>query len=82
MKFEVYKSRKQWRWRLKARNGKIIATSGESYTRRAGALKGVRSVTSAWSRTDLLVQGEGGLYVVEQIDRETGSLADAIPAPR
>ena len=81
MKFEVYRSGKQWRWRLKARNGNIIATSGESYTRRVGALKGVRSVASVWAKTDLLVQGEGGLYMVEQISK-TGSLCDAIPRPR
>lgn len=35
MKFEVYKTRhKQWRWRLRAKNGKIIANAGESYRRR------------------------------------------------
>lgn len=35
MKFEIYKDRKkEWRWRLKARNGKIIAVSGEGYKRK------------------------------------------------
>lgn len=35
MKFVVYKSKKEWRWRLLARNGKIIA-SGEGFkTRRS-----------------------------------------------
>ena len=28
---------KQWRWNLKAKNGRIIADSGEGYTTRAGA---------------------------------------------
>lgn len=35
MKFEIYKDVKgEWRWRLKARNGKIIAVSGEGYKRK------------------------------------------------
>lgn len=37
MKFHIYKSgviRKEWRWKLKARNGEIIA-SGEGYKNRA-----------------------------------------------
>lgn len=32
--FEIYKARDGWRWRAKARNGRIIAESGEAYTRR------------------------------------------------
>ncbi len=28
----------EWRWRRKARNGRIIATSGESYVKRARCL--------------------------------------------
>ena len=33
MKFHIYKDYKgEWRWRLKAANGKILADSGESYT--------------------------------------------------
>ena len=34
MKFQVYKdNRNEWRWRLRAENGKIIATSGEGYNK-------------------------------------------------
>jgi uncharacterized protein len=34
MKFEIYKDkRKEWRWRLKARNGRKVANSGEGYKR-------------------------------------------------
>lgn len=40
MKFHVYQdTKKGWRWRLKARNGRIIADSGEAYTSRAHALR-------------------------------------------
>lgn len=43
-KFEVFKDRqKQWRFRLRARNGKIIATS-ESYISRRNAVLGIESV--------------------------------------
>lgn len=43
-KFEVYKDKSGgYRFRLKAGNGETIAT-GESYTTKAAALKGVESV--------------------------------------
>lgn len=33
--FEVYSDRAgQWRWRFKARNGRVLADSGESYYNR------------------------------------------------
>jgi uncharacterized protein len=42
-KFELYKSGTQWRWRLKAGNGEIIA-SGEAYQSKSGAENGIQSV--------------------------------------
>ncbi len=40
-KFEYYKDAKgEWRWRLKASNGRIVA-SGEGYKTRAGVLNGI-----------------------------------------
>ena len=43
-KFELYKNASgEYRFRLKATNGQIIAT-GEGYTTKASALKGVESV--------------------------------------
>jgi uncharacterized protein YegP (UPF0339 family) len=40
MKFDVYQDRKkEWRWRLIAKNGRIVADSGEGYTRRASAFR-------------------------------------------
>ncbi|GAB3417034.1 hypothetical protein GCM10027435_15260 [Haloparvum alkalitolerans] len=43
--FEVYRDAGgEWRWRLRHRNGNIIATGGEGYTRKHNALKGLRSV--------------------------------------
>lgn len=43
--FELFRDqRDEWRWRLRHRNGNIIATSGEGYTRKHNARKGIRSV--------------------------------------
>ena len=44
-RFELFRDRNdEWRWRLRHRNGNIIATSGEGYTRKHNARKGIRSV--------------------------------------
>ena len=53
MKFEVYEDNAgEYRWRLLAANGKIVADSGEGYTRRDDAhraiatlLRGINDVT-------------------------------------
>jgi uncharacterized protein YegP (UPF0339 family) len=42
MKFELYRdSKKEWRWRLIASNGRKIATSGEGYKRRVDAVAAI-----------------------------------------
>lgn len=44
-KFEVYKSSNgEFRWRLKASNGQVIATAGEGYSSKASCLNGIESV--------------------------------------
>ena len=44
-RFEVFRDRRdEWRWRLRHRNGNVIATSGEGYTRKHNAQKGLESV--------------------------------------
>lgn len=43
--FQLFEDRSgEWRWRLVHRNGNVIATSGEGYTRKPNAEKGMRSV--------------------------------------
>ena len=43
--FEVYKDRGgKFRWRLKAVNGQVIATSGEGYADKSACLGGIESV--------------------------------------
>ncbi|MFB6117994.1 HVO_2922 family protein [Halosegnis sp.] len=46
-RFELFHDRgDEWRWRLRHRNGNIIATSGEGYTRKHNARKGLASVVA------------------------------------
>ena len=43
--FDVYKdARGEWRWRLKAVNGQVIATGGESYKEKRSCEDGIASV--------------------------------------
>lgn len=42
-RFEVYRARDGWRWRLKAANNRVIAT-GEAHTRRHDAERAVQTV--------------------------------------
>ena len=45
MKFQFYQDDKgEWRWRLVAHNGKILADSGEGYVNRAAMLKTVKRI--------------------------------------
>ncbi|MFB7798954.1 YegP family protein [Isoptericola sp. NPDC056134] len=44
MRIEIYKAADGWRWRLKARNGRIVAESGEAYVERRSAIRAVRRV--------------------------------------
>lgn len=42
MKFKVYRdAADEWRWQLVARNGRIVAESGEGYTRAADCLHAI-----------------------------------------
>jgi uncharacterized protein YegP (UPF0339 family) len=44
-KFELYKSPNgEYRWRLKATNGQVIATGGEGYSSKSAAQNGIASV--------------------------------------
>ncbi|PSQ38602.1 DUF1508 domain-containing protein [Halobacteriales archaeon SW_5_70_135] len=43
--FELYRdSAGEWRWRLVATNGNIVADSGEGYASKQGARRGIDSV--------------------------------------
>jgi uncharacterized protein YegP (UPF0339 family) len=47
MKFVIYKdSSSKWRWRLVARNGQTIASSGESFDSHSNAKRAAENVKS------------------------------------
>lgn len=53
-KFEVFASRnKQWRWRLRAKNGRVVANSGESYRRKIDCLTSIKLVKKAGKKTQV-----------------------------
>lgn len=53
-RFEVFRDRgEEWRWRLRHRNGNVIAISGEGYTRKHNAQKGIRSVIENSSEAEI-----------------------------
>jgi uncharacterized protein YegP (UPF0339 family) len=45
-RFEIYKARDGWRWRLRGANGEIIAR-GEAYSRKSNARRGIRAMKIA-----------------------------------
>jgi uncharacterized protein YegP (UPF0339 family) len=47
MKFEVYNSNGQYRWRLLAANNRIIANSGEAYHNKADCLAAISLVKAS-----------------------------------
>lgn len=54
-RFELFRDRAdEWRWRLVHRNGNIIATSGEGYTRKHNARKGLQSVIQNAPGADII----------------------------
>jgi len=53
-KAEIYEDvAGQWRWRVKATNGEIVA-QGESYTRQPDALRGLKAAQIAYDTVDVL----------------------------
>lgn len=47
-KVEIYKDRAgEYRWRARARNGRIVADSGEGYGRRRDCLRGIEATFRA-----------------------------------
>ena len=55
MKFYIYLDKKNlWRWRLKARNGRTVAESGQGYKRKASCFNGIFIVKSDGSWADIV----------------------------
>jgi len=56
-KVEIYRdNRGEWRWRLRAGNGRIIADGGEGYTRKAAALNGMMRVGAVFAHGPVRIE--------------------------
>ena len=56
LKYEVYgDDKKEYRWRLKAGNGKIIATASESYKKKGDADAAVDSIRAKVAKAEVVV---------------------------
>jgi uncharacterized protein YegP (UPF0339 family) len=62
-RFELYEDRVgEYRWRLRHRNGNVVADGGQGYTRRHNAQKGIQSVRrNALGATVLHIENEDSL---------------------
>ncbi len=69
-RFELYRDRgDEWRWRLRHRNGQVIATGGEGYTQRHNAQNGLESVRrNALGATVLVHEDEAELPAAEPFE--------------
>lgn len=58
--FEIYRDKKkEFRWRLKSSNGRIIAESGESYQRKGMMMKTLKKLISSMSSVEKVVDVSG-----------------------
>lgn len=58
IKIEIYRDKaKEYRWRIRASNGRVLADSAEGYKRRGGAFRGMRAVVIAISDGRFEVKG-------------------------
>ena len=59
MKFIVYRDgKREWRWRLVAKNGRVIADSGEGYKRVAACRNGIARVQQSGDASVILPEGK------------------------
>lgn len=54
MKFELYPSKDGFRWRLVAKNGKIVADSGEAYVSAGNARRAAKMVRKEIGSADIV----------------------------
>jgi uncharacterized protein YegP (UPF0339 family) len=75
-KFEIYEDQAgEWRWRLRARNGEIVGTSGEGYKQLASARRAVQLVKQ--SAGDAIVEENAA---PKKAKPKKGSVASSIEA--
>lgn len=56
--FDIFKAKDGWRWRLWARNGRIVAVSGEAYKRKAAAVKQCENLQDYASQSTVFLNGQ------------------------
>lgn len=56
--FDIFKAKDGWRWRLWARNGRMVAVSGETYKRKAAAIKQCENLQDYTSQSTVFLDGK------------------------
>ena len=75
-KFQIYQDRKgEYRWRLRARNGEIIADGNEGYSSKASCNHGIDLVKQQAASAEVEDQTEGQAAQADRTEEE-GSLLD------
>ena len=70
-KFQIYKDRKgEYRWRLRARNGEIIADSNEGYSSKANCKHGIDRVRQQAASAEVEDQTEGQAAQADRTEEE------------
>jgi uncharacterized protein len=82
--FELFKDRQgQFRWRLKASNGKIIADSGEGYVQKSDCQHGIDLVKSEAAGAGIVdasaVDGKAAAKATPKIKAKAKTAAKATP---
>ena len=70
-KFQIYQDRKgEYRWRLRARNGEIIADSNEGYSSKANCKHGIDLVKQQAASAEVEDQTEGQAVQADRTEEE------------
>jgi uncharacterized protein len=70
-KFQLYKDRKgEYRWRLRARNGEIIADSNEGYSSKASCKHGIDLVREQAANAEVEDQTESRAAQADRTEEE------------
>lgn len=71
---EVYRRESGWWWRFKTSNGRILADSGQGYSRRTDALSGLARVTGGRVELTYTARTEAGTYAQGWLRRPAGDV--------
>ena len=70
-KFQIYQDRKgEYRWRLRARNGEIIADSNEGYSSKGNCKHGIDLVKQQAASAEVEDQTEGQAAQADRTEEE------------